>query len=207
MVHQLARLHEASDTQSPAEPDGPADQALAKIADHLLKYGYGCAVPAWDGTAYLKISNVLGAVTDLTITCLGDVTWEYRSTHGTHVDPAGLVVIATSLLDPDAPSMRADLPPHRARSAIHVAATCALRHCGLTVSRHPPEPGVFTVLTVTNPEQPMRGTVRITDDGELTWHAHAPYHRDGGLTLPDVAASITRALARTRHIPTPDRAM
>jgi hypothetical protein len=66
----------------------PADQALAAVVGLLLADGYGFTIPAWDGDAYLRTSNALSALTSLTMTQRGDVTWEYRSTHGIHVDPA-----------------------------------------------------------------------------------------------------------------------
>ncbi len=182
-------------------PDSPADQALTKIIDLLLDDGYDFTIPAWDGDAYLKISNALGALTNLTITSEGNVTWEYRSTHGDHVDPAKLVAIAISLLDLDAASPWPDPPPREERALIHVVASDALSRYGLTTSRQPPELDGYTILTVTNPAQPARGTVEITDDGELSWHTRAPYHREGGLNLPDIAAVISRALLRTEHTP------
>jgi hypothetical protein len=184
-------------------PDSPADQALTKIIDLLLKDGYGFTIPAWDGDAYLKISNALGALTDLTISSEGHLTWDYRSIQGLHVDPAELVVITISLLDPDAKNPRPDLPPHSGRVLIHVGAGDALLRYGLTTSRQQPEPDGYTILTITNPAQPTRGTVEITDDGQLTWHTRAPHHLDSGLTLPDIAATLTltRALTRTQHTP------
>jgi hypothetical protein len=182
-------------------PDSPADQALNKIIDLLLKDGYNFTIPAWDGDAYLKISNALGALTDLTISGEGNITWDYRSIQGLHVDPAKLVVIAISLLDPDAKNPWPDLPPHQDRALIHVAASYALFRYGLATNRLQPEPDAYTILTVTNPAQPSRGSVEITDDGQLTWRTRAPHHRDGGLTLPDIAAAITRALTRTHHAP------
>jgi hypothetical protein len=183
-------------------PDSPADQALTKVIELLLNDGYGFTIPAWDGDAYLKISNALGALTDLTITSEGNITWEYRSTHGKHVDPAKLVVTTTTLLDPDAPSPRPYPPPHHDGAFIHVAASYALCRYGLTITnRQQPEPDAYTILTVTNPAQPARGTVEITDDGELSWHTRAPHHPDGGLTLADIAGTISRALARTQHTP------
>jgi hypothetical protein len=182
-------------------PDSPADQALTKIIDLLLKDGYGFTIPAWDGDAYLKISNALGALTDLTISSEGNITWDYRSIQGLHVDPAKLVVITITLLDPDATNPWAELAPHLDRSLIHVAASDALFRHGLATTRQQPEPDGYTILTVTNAAQPSRGAVEITDDGQLTWHNRAPHHPDGGLTLPDIAATITRALTRTQHTP------
>src|SRR5579863_10697911 len=180
-------------------PDSPADQALTKIVDLLLKDGYGFTIPAWDGDAYLKISNARGALTDLTISSEGNLTWDYRSIQGLHIDPAELVVIAISILDPDAANPWPDLPPHLGRSLIHVAASYALFRYGLATSRQQPEPDGYTILTVTNPAQPSRGTVEITDDGQLTWHTRAPHHPGGGLALPDIAATIFRALTRSQH--------
>jgi hypothetical protein len=182
-------------------PDSPADQALTKIIDLLFKDGYGFTIPAWDGDAYLKISNARGALTDLTISSEGNVTWDYRSIQGLHVDPAKLVVIAITLLDPDAKNPWPDLPPHTDRALIHIAASYALFRYGLSTSRLQSEPDGYTILAVTNPAQPSRGTVEITDDGQLTWYTRAPHHRDGGLTLADIAATITRALIRTQHTP------
>ncbi len=204
--HRRQESRERKETPMPApapaacrNPDSPADQALTKIIDLLLDDGYDFTIPAWDGDAYLKISNALGALTNLTITSEGNVTWEYRSTDGSHVDPAKLVAIAISLLDPDSASPWPDRPPREDPAPIHVAASDALRRFGLTASRQLPELSGYTVLTVTNPAQPARGTVEITDDGELSWHTRAPHHRDGGLTLPDIAATISRALAKTQH--------
>src|SRR6185437_623441 len=82
-------------------PDSPADQALTKIIDLLLQDGYGFTIPAWDGDAYFKINNALRAITDLTITSHGNLTWEYRSTQCPHLQPSKLVGMAIELLDPD----------------------------------------------------------------------------------------------------------
>lgn len=55
------------------------------------------------------------------------------------------------------------------------------------------------VLTAANPDQPYRGTIEISDDGELEWRIRAPHHFDGGIPLPDIAATISRALTRAQH--------
>src|SRR5712691_5840967 len=191
-------------TPAPAShrnPDSPADQALSTIVDLLLQTGYGFTIPAWDGDAYMKINNALGALTNLTITAEGNVTWEYRSIHGTHIEPAALIVLTISLLDPDTTSPWPDLPLHGSRASILAAASHALFRYGYATSRRQPDPDAYTVLAVTSPALPARGTVEITDDGELSWQTRAPHHRDGGLTLPDIADSIACSLGRLQHIP------
>lgn len=86
----------------------------------------------------------------------------------------------------------------RPRAAILAAARCALFNYGFTTtSRRQPDPDAYTVLSVTSPALPARGTVAITDDGELSWQTRAPHHRDCGLTLPDIACT----LGRLQHIP------
>jgi hypothetical protein len=57
----------------------------------------------------------------------------------------------------------------------------------------------ITDLTITNPDQPYRGTLDITDDGELSWYARAPHHPDGGIPLPDIAHTINRAQHPATH--------
>ena len=191
---------------APAPPiqrnlDSPADQALSKIVDLLLEDGYGFTIPAWEGDAFLKISNARGALTDLTISDQGTVIWEYRSARGGRVDPVRLITVTLTLLDPEAKIARPELPSRDGRVFILNAASHALFRCGLTTSRHHSDPDAFTVLTVTNPSEPVRGAVDITDDGELTWQVRAPHHRDGGLVLPDIAGSISLALLRAQHHP------
>src|SRR5258708_33551742 len=65
-----------------------ADDALITIAGLFTNVNFDLTIPAWDGSAYLKISNARGALTDLTIGSDGIITWEYRSTSGSYPDPA-----------------------------------------------------------------------------------------------------------------------
>lgn len=182
-------------------PGSPADQALAKIVDLLGRDGYDLTLPAWMGDAYLKISNALESLTELTISSNGNVTWEYRSIRGRHVDAAKITTIAITLLDPEA-----EIPAlsSRGRSAMVLnlksVRRALLRH-GLTADRLRSDPDGFTILTLVNPYQPARGAVDITNDGGLIWQTRAPHHRDGGLVLPDIAGRISLALARAQHYP------
>jgi len=42
----------------------------------LAADGHSFSIPSWDGDAYLRIDNALQALTDLTITGHGEVTWQ-----------------------------------------------------------------------------------------------------------------------------------
>jgi hypothetical protein len=176
-------------------PDGPADQALAKIVELLVPGGYGFTVPAWEGDAYLKIMNAPEAITDLTVTSEGNFTWGYRFTLCPHLEPSRLLGVAIEILDPDYPRV----PGLSWRDGFPLVEILRyeLSQYGFSASISEAGP----VLTVTNPKRPYRGSVEIADGGELSWHARAPHHRDGGIPLLDIAATISRALTRARHAP------
>ncbi|HEY3906656.1 MAG TPA: hypothetical protein VGM14_22290 [Streptosporangiaceae bacterium] len=174
----------------------PADQALAKIVDLLLKDGYGFTIPAWDGDAYLKINNALRAITDLTITSHGNLTWEYRSVRCPHLHPSRLIDMAIELLDPDHARCIPILPKHDGYPLVEIVRYALFRYgFAATITDTGPGP----VLTATNPNQPYRGTIEISDDGELEWRARAPHHPDGGIPIPDIAVTISRALTQAQH--------
>ncbi len=184
----------------------PAEQALAAIADLLTDASYDLTIPSGDGDAYFRISNALGALTGLTISSQGNAVWEYRSIHGIHVDPARLVAITLDVLDPEDVQPRPEPSPHRPSMAIHAAARHALASLGMTTvvelaCEAPGGLGTFAQTAAANPRCPGRGIVHVCDDGELRWHIRAPHHRDGGLPLTDITATITRALTRAGHLP------
>jgi hypothetical protein len=56
---------------------------------------------------------------------------------------------------------------------------------------------VHAEITVTSPEHPGRGTVRITDDGLLRWHGQlrTPGHPDTELDLGRLTQTLARTLA------------
>jgi len=181
-------------------PDSPADQALTKIIDLLLQDGFGFTIPAWDGDAYLKINNALHAITDLTITSHGDVTWEYRATNCPHLHLSRLLGVAIELLDPDHTRSEPALGTNDGFPLVEIIRYALYRY-GLTATIDETRTDTGPVLTAANPHQPYRGTITISDDGELEWHTRAPHHPDGGIPLPDIATTISRALARARHAP------
>jgi hypothetical protein len=178
-------------------PASPADRALAMIARILAKDGYSLSVPSWDGHAYLRISNALQAHTELTITPHCDITWEYRSSRYPHTSEHRLTATAIELLDPGH-TQPLPAPPPEPRNLTPLG---AIRHAlaghGLTTTMT--DTGAGVLLAAANPAQPCRGTILISGDGELKWTIHTPRHPDGGIPLGDIAAAITRALARADH--------
>jgi hypothetical protein len=168
----------------------------------LAADGYHAFVPSWNDAAFLKISNAVQALTDLTIASDGEVTWEYRTLRYAHAIPERLISTAIELLDPDHIKPSSVRPSEDANLTPLGAARHALARCGLTANIASTIAGHR--LTVTNPAQPCRGTIYITDDGELTWNTRAPHHSDGGIPLPDIAAAISRALAQAGHTPPDD---
>jgi hypothetical protein len=180
-------------------PGSPADQALTTIAGFLADRGYNFSVPSWDGHAYLRISNALQALTDLTMTPHGDVTWEYRSFRYPHASERRLTAIAIEILDPDHTRPLPALPPDRLQLTQLGAVRHALASYGLTAAIIAADDATGPLLTAANPGWPCRGTITMSSDGELQWNTRAPHHPDGGIPLPDIAATISRALARADH--------
>ena len=166
---------------------------LGEIADELTASGYSVHDPGC-----LKIINARGAICDLTMTASGLLTWEYRSSEGSHIDPAQLTSMVTAILDhPGIASA------HRSSGATITSAIAkAVALDGLRVRLDVLDEDTalyetYSELTIINPAKPDRGTVRVTDDGALYWHSNL----DDGLTHAEVASSITRALAAAGHIP------
>jgi hypothetical protein len=180
-------------------PESPADQALTTIITMLAADGYNFSIPSWDGDAYLRISNALQALTELTITSHGDITWEYRSFRYPHASERRLTDTAIELLDPDHAKPLPALPPGHLNLTALGAIRHALTHHGLTATITQPRTDIEPILTAANPRQPYRGTITMTSDGELQWNTRAPHHPDGGIPLPDIAATITRALTQAHH--------
>ena len=197
----MPALQQAPPAASLRNRDSPADQSLAKIVDLLLPAGYGFTIPAWDGDAYLKINNALRAITDLTITSHGDLIWEYRSVQCPHLHPERIVGMAIELLDPDHTRRVPTLGENAGYPLVEIIRYALFRY-GFTATINESGADTGPVLTAANPRQPYRGTLDISDDGELSWYARAPHHPDGGIPIPSIAATINRALTRADHPPT-----
>lgn len=178
-----------------------ADQALAEVIDLLLVPGFRFTIPTWGGDAYLKINNARRAITDLTITKAGTVTWGYLPVQCPHLHPSRLVGMAIELLDPDHTRREPSLGENAGFPLVEIIRYTLYRY-GFTATIDESADDTGPVLTATNPAQPYRGTIEISDYGELSWYARAPHHPDGGIPLLDIAATINRALATAQYPPT-----
>jgi hypothetical protein len=180
-------------------PDSPAGQVLAAVAGQLRADGYGFSVPEGEGRACLRVAGGRRAVAGLSVTGDGRVTWDYRFGHCPYLEPGRVAGVAVDLLDPDRRRRAWGPFPDHGAALPEVAGCALLRHGFAVAARESAESGV--ILTARDPDQPCRGTVRVTGLGELRWDTWAPHHRDGGIPVPDIAAAISRALARVRRYP------
>jgi hypothetical protein len=196
----MPATQQAPPSASQRNPASPADHALANIVDLLLPAGYGFTIPAWDGDAYLRINNALRAITALTISSHGNVTWEYRTADCPHLHLSRLVGVAIEILDPDRTRPEPVLGTNDGFPLPEIIRFALYRY-GLTATITETGTDTGLVLTATNPDRPYRGTIEISDDGELEWRTRAPHHPDGGIPLPDIALTISRALTRAHHVP------
>ena len=194
------RNHHAPATTPTTPPLAqPADHALRHLADQLTAAGLDTRSPAWEDRGYLKITNTPGAVSELTITPCGHVTWEYRPAHPGHNTPARLAAIILALLDPTAPDdiatePRADLTPASLAGRALVACGLSVTLAILDVSQTRFD--IYSELRITNPACPERGIANLTGDGTIWWECRT---HQTALSLADIAGAITRALSTTRH--------
>ena len=179
------------------KPGNPADQTLTAIVDQLTAGGYPFTMPTRNATASLTTPRT-SACTGLTVTSTGDVIWHYRFPQCPYLYPDRLTALVIGLLDPDRPRPDSIRHPHGDAPLQDITRHALHRH-GLDAILTHVGRGTGPVLIATNPALPCRGIVRLTDDSELTWQTRAPDHRDGGLPLPDIAATIARTLTRAQH--------
>jgi hypothetical protein len=182
-----------------------AAEALTTVANLLTEANFNLDILG--DACLLKISNARGALCELTITTAGAITWEYRPYAGRHADPARLIGLVLNLLDPHAP--HDELPvPRRNDLTLKGIAGRALADHGMHVTFHVLDIDdyffdTYAEIHITSPANPERGTARLSDDGAIWWHCHThcTATSTAGLTLPEIAAAIARALMGAGHLP------
>jgi len=155
--------------------------------------------PAWVGTDYLKITNAPGALSELTISDAGLVTWEFRPFHGSPVDTREIARRAPALLGASPAEISSDPTPRPSRVALKDDIAQRLRACGLDVSVHAlnvDASGPYCEITATNPAMPTRGRIQLAEDGMIRWECRVQENdRAQGAKLADIALTISAAVA------------
>src|SRR6266487_375720 len=173
--------------------------AALTLADALTARGLDIWNPAWVGTDYLKITNAPGALSELTVTDAGLVTWEFRPFHGTPVDTGEIARRGLTLLGASPAGLGSDATPRPPRVALKDEIAHSLRACGLEVSMHTLDAdvnGPYCEVKATNPGMPGRGRIELAEDGMTHAECRIRAH-DGcaGVSLAEVASTICAALA------------
>jgi hypothetical protein len=177
-------------------PAQPADHAVLALADQFAAAGLETRSPAWEDRGYLKIINTPGALSELTITTGGHLTWEYRPQKPGHGTPTRLAAIIVALLGPAACPSPPQGPPAD-RTLLSLTGR-ALASYGLKVTLDILDISqtsytAYTELRITNPARPEGGTVSLAPDGTIWWECRT----QPTLSLDGIAAAIIHALTTT----------
>jgi hypothetical protein len=182
-------------------PSGSADAAQA-IADALTERGYDVRDPCQPGSSFLQFTNVRGTMCELTVYDSGAFDWEYRCLDPSRSAPAALAAMALCILSGDAAPVAGAQVACDPRMPLKGQAGRALAGQGMCVRLDVLDEDeqyfeVYAEISVTSPEHPGRGTVRITDDGLLCWRGQLrnPEHPDADLDLDQLTDTLARTLA------------
>jgi hypothetical protein len=176
-------------------------KAMNTVADGLTSHALDVSGPEWDGSQYLKITNVRGVLSEVTVREDGSVEWEYLLSRDSQADPAHFTDVVRSVLGDDVTRDRSVLPA-RSRSLTlkgMVGWACEQRGLCASVEVVYIDPAFFEVYSevdVTNPAQPARGHVRVSDEPAVRWQCHIADPASGipGISLTDITGTIAGVL-------------
>ena len=167
-----------------------ADAAAEAVADGLTVQGFDVRTFASEECRYLKIDNVPSVVANLTVFSNGAVDWEYHCFDGNPHDVALMTAITLAILrDDDAPAEAVQDPDVTLVSGIGQAALAG----GLNATFGTSDAGE---VAIDNPDRPERGSVRVSDFGDLWWSCRLRGRPRGadGLGLEEITRSVARAI-------------
>ncbi len=157
------------------------------ISDQLAARGFGVRTQSWEQVHRLIIAGAAQATASLTIAehaSTGDdgpgdggyVRWDYRPLPGPATSPAALTRIVLRVLGAaPAGDHPLDDAAYHALPLKGAAGRLAQDH-GLAVTLLTSEDtetfAAAADISITNPDQPGRGTIRISDDGAVEWGCH-----------------------------------
>jgi len=189
----------------PEEPrqvsDGTRDEVVSAIANRLTDHDLNIRSPQWEDSHYFKITNTPGVMSDLTISDIGFVEWEYRLCDAGRAHPAHFADLVTGLLGGagehcGGPARR--YPDLTLRSTVvRVLTQRGMRALVPSVYRDDVIGEVYSEIEVTNPARPARGRVLLADDNSVRWECHVSGIAAGGIQgigPEEIAETIARAL-------------
>jgi hypothetical protein len=176
--------------------DIPPGALMHEIAEMLAQQGFDVRGPGNEDDRELTITNAPKGRCEIEVSDSGFVNCEYTLRAGEHAHPADISRAVLRLMA--APTD--ELPgPHAAphqQISLKTAVGRELRARGLTVdlwlSSDTMDCNVYAGVEITNPQQPDRGTVSVSDDGLIWWECDADelsgQAREIVMTLTDMLA-------------------
>ena len=149
---------------------------MREMAEMLTEQGFDVRGPDCDESRQLAITNAPKGRCELDVGDSGWVTCEYFPWGGQRIIPDVVSQAVLRLLAVSADkSLGADAAAHP-RATLKGAVGHEMKARGLTVDLRMSEDMVdytiYAEVAITNPEQPGRGTVCVTDDGNIWWECH-----------------------------------
>lgn len=155
-----------------ADADATKGGALLTLADELTARGLDTWSPRWDGSEYLKLTNVAQALGEVTVSDSGLVVWEYRPLHGNSLHPNRMTRMVLAVLRADEAMIGRTVAVQFRDQPLTDNVRRSLGERGIRVTPKtfdaaPSE--VYTEIEAVNPALPARGRALIADDGMLRW--------------------------------------
>jgi len=170
------------------------------VADGLTEHGLDIRGPAWEETHVFKVTNVLGALCEISVSESGSVILEYRPVWDSRADPECITAMVLELLGAGVRQGARPAGGYRGRTLMGTVGTAArqrgmnarLRHVGQDDSSCE----VYAEVEVTNPARPDLGTACVTDDNAVLWECHFSAAAQGfrGIGSQEIAETIARSL-------------
>jgi hypothetical protein len=166
-----------------------------EIAEMLVRQGFDVR-PDSEDSGRLTITSAPNGHCEVDVYDSGWVTCDYYPRTGKNADPADISRAVARLLAVPQNKSAGDHVDTHPEITLKGAVAGAMKASGLTVelrmSADEVTYSVYADIAITNPEQPGRGIVAITDEGNLWWECHA-----GELTGPaqEIAMTLNDMLA------------
>jgi hypothetical protein len=165
-----------------------------EIAEMLARQGFDVRGPDSEDSGRLTITNAPKGHCEIDVYDNGWVTCDYYPRTGENADPADISRAVARLLAVSQDKPAGDHVDTHPESTLKGAVACAMKARGmmteLRLSADEVTYNVYADIAITNPGQPGRGIVAITDEGNLWWECHADEltgrAREIAMTLTDM---------------------